>query len=70
MGLIPNLELMRNHHNVTQVFLTLKLPHTKSGVKLLRTNFLACPTRMDGPSMPCTGQSGIHDRKSHVHSLF
>ena len=37
-------------HKVTQVLLMLKLPHSKSGVKLLNFGFLACPTGMDGPS--------------------
>ena len=38
-----------NQHKVTQVFLMLKLLYTKTGVMLLKTNFLTCPTRMGGP---------------------
>ena len=50
MGLDPNHEFMRINTKVTQVFLMLKLSSKKSGVKLLQTDFLACPTRMSGPS--------------------
>ena len=37
-------------HEVIEVLLVLKLPHFKSGVKLLQIGFLACPTRMGGPN--------------------
>ena len=47
VGLVPNLEFVRINTG-TQVFVMLKLPYTKSGDKLLKTNFLACPIRMGG----------------------
>ena len=42
--------LSSQESTVTLVFLMLKLPYTKSGVELLKTGFLVCATRMDGPS--------------------
>ena len=50
MDFFPNLEYMRINTKLTQVFLMLKLPYTKIGLKLLKKNFLACSTRMGGPS--------------------
>ena len=50
MGSIPNLELRRMNTNSPKFSSFLKLPYTKSGVSLLENNFLACPTRMGGPS--------------------
>ena len=39
-----------NEHKVTHIFFFLKLPYTKSGVRLLETDLLARPTKMGGPS--------------------
>ena len=39
-----------NQHNVTQSFLILKLPCTKSVVGVLEFGFLACPTKIIGPT--------------------
>ena len=51
MGLIPNLEFMRtNTKPHTQVLSMLILPHIKSVVGLLKPNFVACPSRVGGPS--------------------
>ena len=49
MVLVPNLQFMRINR-VTQVFIMLKLPYTKSNVGLLKINFLGCPSTMGGPS--------------------
>ena len=49
MVLVPNLEYVRIN-TITQVFLMLNLSYTKSGVGLFKPGFLACPTRMGGPS--------------------
>ena len=43
------IELMRINI-VIEIFLMLKLLYSKSVVGLLQTGFLACPTRMDGPT--------------------
>ena len=45
MGLVPNLNSMIINTKSLK-FSMLELPYTKSGVMLVRTNFLACPTRM------------------------
>jgi hypothetical protein len=37
-------------HKVTQVSLILKLSYSKNGVGLLKTGFLACSSRIGGPS--------------------
>ena len=50
MGLVPNNDLMRVNTKSPKFFLMLKLPYTKSGVKLLKSNFLTSPIRADGPS--------------------
>ena len=49
MGLVSNPEFME-YHKVNQVFLMLKLPYVKCGVRLLTTHFLGCSTRMGGSS--------------------
>ena len=41
------------------ILLNVEKPSTRSGVGQLETNFVACLTRMGGPSQPCIGQSGI-----------
>ena len=51
MSLVPNLEFIRIKVSTVPVLLVLKLPYTKSGVSgCLKIKFLACPTRMGGPS--------------------
>ena len=70
LGLVQSLDLMRINTKSPQVFLMLKLPWMKSGVRLLKINFLACPTRMGRQSEPMIGQFGIQANKSHVHTLF
>ena len=48
-----------------------KSSYTKSGGRLLKADFLACPIRMGGPSLLiCIGQSKIQDNGSHAHTLF
>ena len=50
MGLVPNLQFIRVNTKSSKFFLMLKLAYTKSGVTLLQTGPLVCPTRMGGPS--------------------
>ena len=50
MGSITNLEFMRINTMSLKCIVILKLPYSKIGDMLLKTRFLACPTRMDGPS--------------------
>ena len=49
MGLVPNLEFMRINTKSPK-FLNALVIIRKSGVGILNTCFLACPTRMGGPS--------------------
>lgn len=57
---------------VTQVILMLILSYSKSGVvsDCFINNFLACLTRMGGPSSPSMSSSGIQDGSFHGHTLF
>ena len=48
MNSIPNPKIMRI--NTKSPILILRLSNTKSGVGLLKIGFLACLTRMGGPS--------------------
>jgi hypothetical protein len=50
MSLVQNLDFMSSEQKVTQVFLMLQLPRTKSDVMLLKITFLICPTRTGGLS--------------------
>ena len=49
-GFSPKSWIYENSHNVTQVFSMFKLSYTTSGVMLSNTGFLACPTRLGGPT--------------------
>ena len=50
MGLVQKHKFMRIDTKswFVQVFLMLTLPYTKSGVRLSKVGFLACPMRMVG----------------------
>ena len=50
MCLVPNNEFMRINIKSPKFFLMLKLPYTKEWCWAIKTNFLACSTRMGGPS--------------------
>ena len=49
-GFNPKPQVYENWHKITQVFLILTLPYIKSSAGLLKTSFLACPTRLGGSS--------------------
>ena len=60
-------EFMRINTNLLKFFrIMLKSSYTKSGVKLLRTNFLACFTRVGGWVAKLDLHKSIYDLGQHV----
>jgi hypothetical protein len=70
MSLVLNLEFMRINIKSPKFSQCLNYHTQRVDFMLLKTGFLACPTRMGGSSLPCTSKSGIYDSGCHAYTLF